>query len=271
MPTSQCELRPFGSTGLKVSPLGLSASYYPGKHAVDVALESGINLFQAFGIDVQMIRGLRPHMGTNRDKIVLATGAYNYIWWAQNIRKAFEKRLRLFRTDHIDIFLFMGVMKPEEFPRRVLDDMVKLRDEGKVRAIGLSCHDRKFLGKLAADGAVDALMLRYNAAHRGAEQDIFPHLARHDPGIISYTATRWTYLLRRPKGWPKDGRIPTAGETYRFVLSNPHVHCALTAPRSIKQLRENIEAVRLGPLDADDMKFMRTFGDSVYFQKKYFM
>ena len=55
-------------------------------------------------------------------------------------------------------------------------------------------------------------MIRYNAAHRGAEQDIFPHLAAHDPGVVSYTATRWSYLLRRPKGWPKDGRVPTAAD-----------------------------------------------------------
>jgi hypothetical protein len=28
--------------------------------------------------------------------------------------------------------------------------------------------------------------------------------------------TRWTALLRRPRGWPKNERVPTAGECYRF-------------------------------------------------------
>lgn len=270
MPTA-FQLRPFGDTGISVTPLGLSTSYYPGAKAVYAAVEEGINLFFAFGFDMQMTRVLRKLMRSRRDKFVLVTGAYNYIWWAQDVRKALEKRLWQFNADHIDVFLFMGVMKPAEYTPRVHDALLKLKEEGKVRSIGLSCHDRAFLGKLAANGDVNALMLRYNAAHRGAERDIFPHLATHNPGVISYTATRWTYLLRRPKGWPKYARIPTAGECYRFVLSNPHVHSVLTAPRSERELRENIAAVHKGPLDEEDMNFMREFGDAVYNQKKWFM
>jgi aryl-alcohol dehydrogenase-like predicted oxidoreductase len=269
--SSEMQLRPFGSTGINVTPLGLSASYFPGKKTIHAAAEEGVNLFFAFGFDIQMTRALRELMTSRREKFALVTGAYNYIWWAQDVRKTFEKRLRQFKTDYIDVFLFMGVMKPAEFTPRVLEELLKLREEGKVRAIGLSCHNRPFLGKLAADGDVDALMLRYNAAHRGAERDIFPHLAGHNPGVISYTATRWSYLLRRPKTWPKSARIPTAGECYRFVLSNPHVHTVLTAPRSERELRENIDAVCKGPLDEEDMKFMREFGDAVYNQKKWFM
>ncbi len=269
--SSSFQLRALGNTGINVTPLGMSASYLPGKKAVYAAVEEGVNLFFAFGVDVQMIRALRQLMLPRRDKFVLVTGAYNYIWRAQDVRKAFEKRLRQFKTDYIDIFLFMGVMKPVEFTPRVHEDLMKLKEEGKVRSFGLSCHDRAFMGKLAANGDVGALMLRYNAAHRGAERDIFPHLVRHNPGVISYTATRWTALLRRPKTRPKGARIPTAGECYRFVLSNPCVHSILTAPRSERELRENIAAVHKGPLDEEDMNFMREFGDAVYKQKSWFM
>ncbi len=268
---SAFQVRPLGSTGLNVTPLGLSASYWPGKKTIYAAADEGINLFFAFGIDLQMTRALRDLMSSRRDEFVLVTGSYNYIWRAQDVRKTFEKRLRQFKTDYIDVFLFLGVMKPAEFTSEVRRDLLKLKAEGMVRAIGLSCHNRRFLGTLADEGVVDTLMLRYNAAHRGAERDIFPHLAAHNPGVISYTATRWTALLRRPKGWPKDGRVPTAGECYRFVLSNPHVHSAWTSPRNERQLRENIAAVQQGPLSEDDLKFMRDFGDAVYGQKKWFM
>jgi aryl-alcohol dehydrogenase-like predicted oxidoreductase len=263
--------RPFGSTEIMAMPLGLSASYLPGQKTIHVAADEGVNFFFAFGIDIQMIRALRELFPSRREKIVLVTGAYNYVWAAQNIRKTFEKRLRQFKTDFIDIFLFLGVMKPSEFSLRTHEELLKLKEEGKVKAIGLSCHNREFLGKLAANGDVNALMLRYNAAHRGAERDIFPYLSIHNPGIISYTATRWTYLLRRPKSLPKDTRIPTAVECYRFVLSNPNVHVVLTAPKNERELRENLEAIRKGPLDEDDMTFMRQFGDAVHNQKKWFM
>jgi aryl-alcohol dehydrogenase-like predicted oxidoreductase len=269
--SSGFQIHPFGSTGISVTPLGLSASYMPGKKTIYRAVDEGIDLFFAFGIDLQMTHALRKIMSSSRNKFVLVTGAYNFVWWAQDIRKAFEKRLRQFKTDYIDVFLFMGVMKPGEFTPKVREDLLKLKEEGKVRAIGLSCHNRRFVGQLAAEGDVNALMLRYNAAHRGAEKDIFPHLAEHDPGVISYTATRWTYLLRRPKNIEKGTRVPTAGECYRFVLSNPNVHTVLTAPRNERQLNENIEAVRKGPLGEDDMRFMHQFGDAVHERKKWFM
>jgi aryl-alcohol dehydrogenase-like predicted oxidoreductase len=194
--------RPLGNTGISVTPLGISASYLPGRQAIHAAFDAGVSLFFSFGFDVQMTRVLRELTPAQRDRITLASGAYNYVWWQQDVRKALEKRLRQFRTDHIDIFLFLGVMKPAEFTPGVREELLKLREEGKVRAVGISCHNRKFLGELARQGDLDVLMLRYNAAHRGAEQDIFPHLASHNRGVISYTATRWTYLLRRPKSWP---------------------------------------------------------------------
>lgn len=260
-----------GRTGLSVCRLGLSASYWPGKKTIYKAIDEGINFFFGFGIDRQMITVLRDAMKSNREKFVLATGAYNYIFGYQNLRRTLEKRLRQFRTEYIDAFLFLGMMKNKEFPERAREEMTRFREEGKVKAIGMSCHDRIFAGKVATEGALDVLMIRYNAAHRGAEQDIFPHLDPHHPGIVSYTATRWTHLLRRPKGWPQDGRLPTAGECYRFVLSNPNVHITLTAPRNEKQLIENITAVRQGPLSEEDMKFMKEFGDAVYRQYKWFM
>jgi len=263
--------RQFGKTGINVTPLGLSATYMPGKKAIYLARNEGINLFFAFGLDFQMIHVLRDIMKSERDNIVLATGAYNYIWSAQNVLKTCEKRLKQFRTDYIDVFLLLGVLKPAEFTPRVHEGLLQLKKEGKVRAIGLSCHDRKFLGQLAQQGIIDVLMMRYNAAHRGSENDIFPCLDTHNPAVLCYTATCWTSLLRRPKGWQKDSRIPTAGDCYRFVLSSPKVHAVLTAPRNLQQLKENIAALRQGPLPEDDLNFMREFGDIVYKQKKWFM
>ena len=260
-----------GSTGLAVHRLGLSASYLPGQRTVHLAADAGLNYFFCYGFDFQMVRALREILRSNRERYVVATGPYNLIWGHTDVRRTLEKRLRQLRTDYVDVFLFLGVMKPKELSARILDDLRRLKDEGRVRAIGLSTHDRKLAGQLAADGAMDVLMIRYNAAHRGAEQDIFPHLEAHAPGVVAYTATRWTALLRRPRGWPRDGRIPTAGECYRFILSNPHVHVCMTAPRSWRELEQNLAAVARGPLGDDDMAFMRSFGDAVHAQRRWFM
>lgn len=189
-----------------------------------------------------------------------------------DIRRSMEKRLRQFKTDYIDIFLFLGVMKPKQFPEKVIKELYKLREEGKIKYIGISCQDRKFAGNLANNGILDTLMIRYNAAHRGAEEDIFPFVKKHNTGVISYTATRWTYLIRRTvKEWPKTEPIPTAGMCYRFVLSNPHVHVCMTAPTNIKQLVENIRSLESGPLNEEEMQLMIKYGDAVHNKKKWFM
>ena len=253
-----------GRTGMKVKRLGLSASYFPGKKAVNYALDNGVNLFFGYGWDVQMTHTLRDLFPARRQDVIVATGAYNLIWGHMNLRKSLEKRLKQLHTDYLDVFMFLGVLKRTQYNDAITEELIRFREEGKVRAIGLSCHDRKFLGELADKGDHDVLMLRYSAAHRGAEQDIFPHLEVHHPGVINYTATRWRFLFKRPKKWPKDARIPTPGECYRFVLTNENVDVCLTAPMNIRQLKENLAAVNEGPLSEDDLKFMRYFGDVVH-------
>ncbi len=270
MPDTFTQAR-LGKTGRQVFRLGLSASYWPGKSAIHYAIDQGVNYFFGFGIDLSMMRVLRDVLARDRERYVVATGAYNYVWWAQDIRRTLEKRLRQLRTDYIDVFHFLGVMKPREYAGKVRDDLEALRADPRVGAIAISTHDRKFAGQLAAEGAVDALMIRYNAAHRGAEEEIYPHLAAHDVGLVSYTATRWTFLTRRPKGWPKEGRVPDAGLCYRFVLSNPHVDVCLTAPRNLEQLKANLAALTRGPLGEDDLCFMREFGDVVHREHKRFL
>jgi aryl-alcohol dehydrogenase-like predicted oxidoreductase len=261
----------FGNTGKTVFRMGLSGTYRPGRPAVYKALDEGVNFFFCFGFDTQILKVLRDVFRNRREDFVVATGPYNLIWGHPNLRRTLEKRLRQLRTDYIDAFLFLGVLKEQQYSENTLEELSRFREEGKVRTFGLSTHDRKLAGKLAADGSVDALMVRYNAAHRGAEQDIFPHLRHHNPGLASYTATRWRYLLRRPGSWPKDQPVPTAGMCYRFVLSNPHVDVCLTAPSNAKQLQENLAAMREGPLSREEMIFMRRFGDAVHDTRKWFM
>ena len=271
IPTESFFKTTIGNTGKPVTRLGFSATYRPGKKTIYKALNEGINFFFCYGFDYQLIKVLRDVMKGNRENIVVATGAYNMLYGHPNLRRTLEKRLRQLGTDYIDMFLFLGVLKPEHFGEKEIEELYRFREEGKIKHLGISCHDRKFLGQLADKGTIDALMLRYNAAHRGAEKDIFPFLKNHNPFVISYTATRWRYLLQKPNNYTANDRIPTAGDCYRFVLTNPNVNVCLTAPSNEKHLADNIKAFREGPLDEEDMQFMQKFGDLVYGMKKWFM
>jgi len=260
-----------GRTGLAVYRVGLSATYRPGKETVRRAIEEGLNYFFCFGLDTHMTKVLREEMKGRREKFVVATGAYNLLLGHPNIERSLEKRLRQLGTDHIDVFMYLGVTKDKQFPPALIDEFHRLKGTGKVRFIGLSTHARTFAGRLAAEGLVDVLMVRYNAAHRGAERDIFPFLKPHDPGVTSFTATRWRELIRRPaaKKWPKEEPVPTAGQCYRFVLSNPAVHVCLMSPRNLRQFDVNLGEIRdRGPLSPEEMGFMTRFGDAVHHTRR---
>jgi aryl-alcohol dehydrogenase-like predicted oxidoreductase len=260
-----------GATGVPVHRLGLSATMRPGKDVIHKALDAGINYFFCFGIDTQMLKVLRDLPPSVRQTLVLASGGGRFLLWRQNLRKALEHRLRQLHTDYLDVFEFLYVTKGKWFPDEVRGELQRLKADGKIRFTGMSTHDRKFAGQMAAEGALDVIMMRYNAAHRGAEQDIFPHLTAHHPGIVSFTATSWRQLIRRHKDWPQGEPIPTPGQCYRFVLSNPNVHVCLTAPSNPKQFQENLLALQQGPLSPEEMTFLKKYGDLVHQTKKHFM
>jgi aryl-alcohol dehydrogenase-like predicted oxidoreductase len=264
-------LTPLGKLGTPVFRLGFSATYRPGKNAFHAAIDAGVNFFFYFGFDSQMTAPLREAIRGRREKFVLATGGYNWILWQSNLRKTLEQRLRQLRAGYIDVFLYLGALKGHHWTPRIAEDLQAVKESGLVRAVGLSTHHLPLAAQLAASGAVDLLMIRYNAAHRFAETQLFPHLNEHGPPVIAFTATCWARMTRRPHGYPPSAPVPSAGMCYRYALSNPRVAVCLSAPSNQQQLEENLAEIRKGPLDRGEMKFMQHFGDIVAARHRFFL
>jgi aryl-alcohol dehydrogenase-like predicted oxidoreductase len=245
----------------RVFRLGLATSHGLDEAGIRRALDGEINYVFWNPTARKLTRALRDAVKRDRDRFVIATGA-TLGFFPGSLRRRAERALRVLGTDYLDVFqlYWLGVMSSAREP--VLEELARLREEGKVRTIGTSIHDRPRAGRLAEDSPLDLLMIRYNAAHPGAEQDIFPHLAKRQPTVIAYTATSWRRLLRRPAGWT--GAVPTAGHCYRFCLSRPEVDVVLTSPASVAQLEENLRAVAQGPLSAEELGWMRDFGRVVH-------
>lgn len=255
----QRELR---TVGKRVFRLGLAANYGIDEAGVRLALERGMNyVYYTFkGSAKGALKDLFGK-GAERDKIVLATGPL-LGWFGGSVRRSAERTLKRLGTEYIDIFQLQWLGVTSAWNEGTLKELRHLKESGKVRALGVSIHDRPRAGKLAEDSPLDMLMIRYNAAHPGAEREIFPHLEKRKPNVVAYTATSWRKLLKRPGGW--DGPVPTAGDCYRFCLSSPHVDVCLTGPASVQQLEENLAAVAKGPLTAEEDAWMRKFGQAVH-------
>ena len=207
----------------------------------------------------------------------MALLGWGFFGW--QVRQSIEKALRKLNTDYLDVFKLGWLGRTSIYSQGVVDSLLKLKQEGKIKAIGTSIHDRQRAGQLALDSELDLLMIRYNAKHTGAEEDIFPHLKKRNPAVVSYTALAWQQLINPVKGiemapWPgskEEAKIPplTPELCYRFVLSNPHIHLVLTGPKNREQLMMNFRAMQQGTLTPEELNWIRQYGKLIKSKKRF--
>jgi aryl-alcohol dehydrogenase-like predicted oxidoreductase len=255
-----------GQTGLRVSRLGIGSSFTGDERFIEEAVDQGVNYLYwgsirrpAFG---RAIRNVAKH---GRDRVVVTVQSYTRL--AALMAPSVEIALRRSGLSHFD-FLLLGMWNQPP-GGSLVDAALRLKQRGLVRHLMMSTHNRPSLqGHFGAfergESAFDAFMLRYNAVHRGAEQDVFPHLPEsRRPGIIAYTATRWGHLCD-PAKMPAGEAPPPARDCYRFALSHPDVDLVLCGPKNREQMQEALRALDAGPLSPDEMKRMQRIGDHVY-------
>ncbi len=252
---------PAAFPGKRLFRLGLAGSYGVEEAGVRAAMDRGVNLFLVTMRDKGLRRPLREALRARREEVAVI--AYVTIgWFGWGVRRGAESALRDLGTDYVDLLLLGWLGVTSAWTTTTERELLALRESGKVRGIGVSIHNRPRAGELAASSPLDLLMLRYNAAHPGAESEIFPRRRGDRPTVLAYTATAWRKLLRRPRGW--EGPVMSAGDCYRFQLSSPHVDLALTGPRSGAELAANLDALERGPLSSDEERWMRDFGRAVH-------
>ncbi len=251
-----------GRTGLKTSRLGIGAGYgVPASAIIKAYREYSVNYFYWGTRKAGMKEAIRTLAPTERDKIVIALQSYDHLGFY--IPRSVEKGLRALGVEYVDV-LILGWHN--RYPSaRIIESALKCREQGKIRFLAISGHQRKMFRETAqrADAPFDIFMMRYNAAHTGAEKEVFPQLpAENRPGMTIYTATRWGNLLK-PKKMPPGEAPLSASDCYRFVLSNPNVDLCMTGPKNDKEMDEALLALERGPLAAEEMERVRRIGDYI--------
>jgi len=254
-----------GRTGLQVGRLGISSSYGAPAEAFEEAFERGCNYFVVGsfmkGRSKEMVKAIRHVTARgHRDRLVVCLMEYTH---SRLIGTGhFYRGLKLLGLEYVDL-LMLGYY-PSRPRNQVMELGRRLKEQGVVRHLALSGHNRKLFPKLVADREIEVFQVRYNAANSGAEKDVFPFCGGEDrPGIVSFTATRWGQLLKEKK-MPPGERPLTALECYRFVLSNPAVDVCMTGARSLEMMRQNLAVLDSGPLNEEEMARVRLIGDHVY-------
>jgi aryl-alcohol dehydrogenase-like predicted oxidoreductase len=249
--------------GRPVFRLGLACNYGIDAPGFERALERGVDYVFWTNMRTGHLREpFKRALRARREGITIATGP-SIGYFGGSVRRGTERLLRSLDVEYIDALHLFWLGTASAFTAGTIAELTKLKEEGKIRAIAVSIHDRERAGRLVADSPIDLFMLRYNAAHPGAERDIFPHLPpERRPAVVSYTATSWRKLLKAPRGWSRPPM--TAGDCYRFCLSSPYVDLTLAGPKTWGQLEESLDALEKGPLTPDEDRWMRAFGKMVH-------
>ena len=256
------EPRILGKTGLRVGRLGVSGGYGAPAEALEEAFEQGCNYFYHGSFRRPgMTQAIKNICGQGkRDRLVVVVQVYNRI--AAMTEGSVDRALRQMNLDYADVLL-LGWHNSTP-GGRILEAARRLQDQEKVTFLAVSGHHRPAFPVMAATGAFSILHVRYNAAHRGAETEVFPKLPEANrPALVTYTATRWGQVLK-PKRMPPGEKTPRASDCYRFVLSNPAVDVCMAGPKNREEMQEALATLERGPLSEAEMAWMRRVGDHVH-------
>ena len=204
--TKQTQL---GETDLYINPIGLGTNavgghnLYPnldeeaGKELVRTAVENGVNFIDTAylygpGRSEELVGEAIKETG-KRDEIVLATkGSPVFVGQEMKndntpsfLKQAVDDSLKRLQTDYIDLFYIHypdGVTPGYE----AVGALKKLKDQGKIRAIGLSNFSPDQLKEANKDGYVDVYQGEYNLVQRSAEIELLPYTAEQNISFIPF-------------------------------------------------------------------------------------
>src|SRR5947209_2997481 len=165
--------------------------------AIREALDAGINW-----IDTAAVYGLghseevvaralegvrdRPYVFTKCSMVWDERGQIGHRLKAESIRRECEASLRRLRLDAIDLYQIHWP-DPEEDIEEGWATMARLKEEGKVRNIGVSNFNVAQMKRAQAIAPITSLQPRYSLLHREIEAAILPFTARENIGILAYS------------------------------------------------------------------------------------
>lgn len=303
--------RRLGSTDIQLSTI-IMGTWQAGKamwtgiddnqtrRAMRAALDAGITTFDTAEVygNGHSEKIVARALSDVRDQVVLATKVFsNHLKYDQVIA-ACERSLKNLATDYIDLYQihwppgsFGHPEVPLEEPMRA---MVDLKEQGKIRAIGVSNFNREQMVEAASHGPIESLQPPYSLFWRSVEKEAAPYCQAQGMTVLAYSPMAQGLLTgkfgpdhRFEKGDHRSGnrlfqpdhfqRVQAALEQLRpiaakheitlgqlalaWVIAQPDT-CAIAGARDPEQAVQNAAAgdVRLSP---EDLAAMDRIGRTV--------
>ena len=304
-----------GRTGLKVSVaglgcggpsrLGLRDSSQSESRAIALirqAIDLGVNVFdtaESYGTEPVVGKAIA---GIPRERLVISTKKTppppDHSNPGEAVRKGLEQSLKRLRTDYIDVYHLHGV-EPKDYPfarERLMPAMRQLRDEGKIRFIGVTegfvpDPSHQMLQESLKEDLWDVVMVGFNLLNPSARRTLFPTTRDKRVGVLNMFAVRRALsqpdrlrtiiadLIRKemvprefvnPDG-PLDFVLRESGAAtlpeaaYRFCRHEPGIDVVLTGTGNPGHLKANIESILKPALPKTVLQRLEVlFGDVDY-------
>jgi aryl-alcohol dehydrogenase-like predicted oxidoreductase len=206
------ETKPFGNTGMNITPIGFGAWAIGGGNwsfgwgpqddkdsikAIHHALDKGINwidtaavygLGRSEEVVAQALDGMseKPYVFTKCSLVWDENRKISNNLHADSIRREVEDSLRRLKTDVIDLYQIHWP-NPEKDIEEGWQTLAELKQEGKVRHIGVSNFNVEQMKRIMNIAPIETLQPPYHMLDRHIEESILPYCQEHNIGVIVYS------------------------------------------------------------------------------------
>jgi aryl-alcohol dehydrogenase-like predicted oxidoreductase len=288
------ELRALGTSGVKITPV-IMGTWQAGKDmwvgiddsqttkAIRAAFESGITTIDTAAIygDGHSERIVGNALADVRERAVYATKVFSNQLKYSHVVEACHRSLKNLKTDYLDLYQIhwpSGSWGSEIVPiEETMRAMTDLKQQGKIRAIGVSNFSRTELEEAAAYDRIDSLQPPYSLFWRQVEGDAMPYCVENHITILAYSPLAQGLLtgkfgpdhkfakgdhrsknrLFKPKNYQRAqqalSRLSTIADRHEvslarialaWVIAQPRT-CAIAGARNAEQVLDNAKAVEV--------------------------
>lgn len=278
------EKRKLPGTAFAINPLALGCMSLNGvlkedQKIIDAAISGGIDFLDTAdlyqnGLNEEIVGAA---IKGKRKDIIVATKVGNQMredgsGWDWNPSKAYilktvEHSLKRLQTDYIDLYQLHGGTLEDPWDE-TLEAFEILRDQGKIRAFGISSIRPNVIRKVLGMSSPATIMMQYNPLDRRPEEEAFPLIAESDTRVLVRGAFAKGLLIdKSPAPYldysaaeVKEVRDLIAGSgllpevfLIRFGLAQPAVGSLVIGASSVQQVEKMVSAYQQQGLVSDEL------------------
>ena len=269
-----------GRTGLRVTRIGYGTALakHPGDEEwgslLNEVLDSGINFIDTandygvgWGLPAEGVIG--RHISHRRSEFYLATkcgcpppAGGPHVWTRENAYRGLHESLERLKTDYVDVMQYHNPTVEEAEKGDLVTVLQDMRQEGKVRWLGISTtlpHLPTFLDW----GVFDAFQIPCSALERDHEDWITRSaqagtgiiirggVAQGEPGVGDGPGDSWQKFEDAGLDDLREQGESRTSLVLRYTLTHPHADTNIVGTSNPEHLKENLQAIRAGPLTED--------------------